>query len=299
MTKIFGKNEADAVQFFKDLIDLSASHYRILDRTARNSTLTQESASFLLHDILHSDHHRHLLSPDLPALDTLRTSIHALAYHNLIIVVGMSVQPRSTTLPPECTSSARTTLNLIISSRTPGLTMCLWMWLYYAFTAAVAIFIHALALTYQTPLDLDTDNIVNDVALLSDLHALCVELGTSSSSAGAARVGKIARDMETALWEVMKRMARKRARAPTVSDGEDVGRTGKIRKVVATPEEGVRTPADIFDIGTAALAVPAAAESQPAEIQDPHPSMADILDSSPRHFEWNEWDQWIEELNFE
>ena len=411
-SEIFDENEDDAVQFFIDLMNLSVSHQQILAKRKLNPSQTPDSASSLIHELLNSEQHHRLQSPAAPTLRNLRNSIHTLAHHNLIIVLGMSIRPRSTPLPPECTESARITLHLILSTRTSGLTMCLWMWLHYAFTAAVAVFIHiltVLATTTATPsaADTNTETVLSDVTLLSDLAELCTTLESSSSSSsssaaasGASRVGRIARQMELAIWEVLKRGARskKRRRDPPVSEGrqedddsddDDGGsevrrqrqRSGTIR-ATGGAQTTTRTPGGmagseaedgrysagiasgrvpktrrLFSSGTTkrlagqntgglsgglssrssttttsgtqSTAAAAALTNRPGEKEDRQDqdvqeededddvdadgddeeptdptadldtatqSLAQILDTSPQQFEWNDWDQWIEDF---
>ena len=376
MSEIFGENEDEAVQFFIDLMQLSVSHQKVMVKNKFNPSQVQDSAASLLNDLLNSEQHHRLQSPAVPTLRNLRNSIHTLAHHNLIIVLGMSIQPRSAAMPSECITSARITLNLILSTRTSGLTMCLWMWLHYAFTAAVAIFIHTLttfatAATATSPAA-DTDAVLSDVTLLSDLAELCATLETSSSSqsssaaaSGASRVGQIARQMELAIWEVLKRGARskKRRRDPPGSgegdedddSDDDSGSAARRQRqrqgTITTRAPGgaqttTRAPGGKSRPGTflstdnptlsagrntgllssSSSATTAAAptstsispekqvgdeeddDDEDAEGEDEDPintaadpnattqSLAEILDRSPQQFEWNDWDQWIEDF---
>ena len=79
--------------------------------------------------------------------------------------------------------------------------MCVWMCLYYAFTAAIVIFLHCIA----NPLHADTA--LNLVAS-SDLENICQGLADVSDS--AKRIGDVARGMREVVFRLVKERGRKR-----------------------------------------------------------------------------------------
>jgi hypothetical protein len=137
-------------------------------------------------------------APSSTSVTHLRGSISDLAHYNAIQVIAVHLCPAngSAPLPGKAILSARATLQLVLETRTKGTTMCLWMWLYYAFTAAVVLFLNCIS----DPLDADA---VLDLALLDELKGLCD--GLAAGSDGARRVREIVDGMGRVAWEVVKR----------------------------------------------------------------------------------------------
>ena len=136
--------------------------------------------------VLNSLHHR--LNQKSPLHSPLRTSIRDLAYHNTILVLSSRQQPISNS--PFPLLSARTTLDIITSASHEGELMCVWMWLYYAFTAATVLFLHCIA----NPSHPDT---ALNIACISDLETICE--GLKGQSEGAIRIMDVAKGMREVL----------------------------------------------------------------------------------------------------
>jgi hypothetical protein len=206
------------VAFFNDMINLTRLRDRILNTTVPNQQQRPaESTSALLRSTLR-DAAQGEFSPSGISVPHLRGSISDLAHYNATQVITVHLCPLADgvalKLPNETVLSARATLQVILETRTKGTTMCLWMclwmWMHYAFTASVVLFLY----TVSDPLNQD---VVLDLALLDELKSLCDALGGAgpASSDGARRVREIVDGMGRVAWEVMKRAA-KRSKRSTV-----------------------------------------------------------------------------------
>lgn len=154
------------------------------------------------------------------------------------------------------------------------------MWLYYPFTASVLLFLYSVS----DPLNPDA---VLDLALLDELKALCGSLGAGSD--GARRVRQIVDGMERVAWEVVKRAARRRKREAQEEAGEPESSSSKRHRSGDGGE----------DVATGA--------QEGAEVQEPAIEEAEevtgtealSLENVPQNFEWEQWDQWLEDAPFD
>lgn len=149
--------------------------------------------------------------------------------------------------------------------------MCVWMWLYYAFTAATVIFLHCIA----NPSHPDT---ALNIACIGDLETICE--GLKGVSEGAKRIGGVARGMREVVFGLVKKGGRKRG-VDVGDEGVEEGR-GKVRRV----EEGEGLIGEGLGIGAQG---------------DIEPELAaqEILEGLPEGFAWDEWDRWIADADFE
>jgi hypothetical protein len=264
---VFGQNEESAITLFVDMINLVREKDAIINETTAQSMIDLDN---FLNSALGSRDETLLGST---ADMNLRKSISVLAHNNAIQVIAFRLQP---TLPPIRASllSARTSLRIVFDTATSGLTMCLWMWVYYTFTAAVVVFLHTIA----EPLHSDA---VLDLALLSDLQELCRSM--SSFSDGAMRIGEMTGHMEKLALDVMKTAARANAKKRTAEEPVDrPADREKIRKI-ATPDFQEVTPS----------AGGLAGSEQNSEV-----SLRQLLDSTPQNLDWDDWDQWLADVPF-
>lgn len=206
----------------------------------------------------------------------LRSEIRDLAYHNAIQVISARITQRGPPLA-ESVDSARTSIRIITDTRSRGHTMCLWMWMYYGFTAAVVLFLQTLA----DPSHID---VILDMALLSSLHDLCVSLAADGSE-GCRRMSDILALMEKAATNVMKTNAltasTAKRRLETEDGQEQNDRRDKIHK----------TTHDAAELSSSASAqVVTDVDSTANDAQG-----RDLWNSIPQSFAWDEWDQWLED----
>ena len=216
---------------------------------------------------LNSLHHRLTQKP--PLHSPLRTSIRDLAYHNTILVLSSRQQP--TTNSPYPLLSARTTLEIITSASHEGELMCVWMWLYYAFTAATVLFLHCIA----NPSHPDT---ALNIACIGDLETICE--GLKGQSEGARRIMSVARGMREVVFGLVKKGGRKRA-VDVGDEGMGEGRA-KVRRV----EEGE----GLMGEGVA---------MQAQGDVDAGVATEGILEGLPEGFSWDEWDRWLVNTDLE
>lgn len=170
---IFGANEVNAVQFFREIITLSNNR----DNALRNKpgALSLEALSSTLQETLPVSL-RPLNQLRLSNL-SLRSSISALAHYNALQVLSFQLSPLKS-LPSLTLASARTSLRIVLETRSNGTTMCLWMWLYYAFTATVVLFVNAISHPKH-------DDVVLDLTLLEELNELCEGFKDSEGRRGS------------------------------------------------------------------------------------------------------------------
>jgi hypothetical protein len=159
------------------------------------------------------------------------------------------------------------------------------MWLYYAFTASVVLFVHSAS----DPLNADA---VLDLALLDESKGLCE--GLAAGSDGARRVKEIVDGMGRVAWEVVKKAARRRKRdAGEQEEGEGTGELEGSRskrqrsggEVVAG--EGEQAGAE--DMG----------HSEEVAEEATGGSETLNLETAPQNFQQDQWDQWLEDAPFD
>ncbi|PMD12497.1 hypothetical protein NA56DRAFT_695501 [Hyaloscypha hepaticicola] len=194
---------------------------------------------------------------------TIRATIYALCNNTSIIVTDRVLgQARSKNISPQSVSAATRSIALIIQSHSKGLTMCLWMWLYYAFTSAVGLFISVLA----DPLHKDA---TLHLAFISDVENICSQL--AKHSPGASRVMKVTREMGKVGFQIMKSSAKRKA-------GEELQRSkGKSVRVEDSSEEGNKEHVYESVVDSSA---------QIGFEEDPWLTL-------PVDFSWDHWDQYL------
>ena len=261
---IFGKNEHSAVTFFRDIITLTRNRDNVLQ--THHDHLSTDTLTSLLDTILPAS------LPSLQNIDplnlSLRVSITTLAHSNALSILSFRLSPLNS-LPPLCLASARTSLRIILDTHAAGTTMCLWMWLYYGFTAAVVLFVNVISHPKH-------EHVVLDLALLEDLRELCAKL---KESEGAARVGSMSERMAEVGWGLVRRASRKRG----VEEGEEQAK------------KAARTGNVVQDSLLREGANASALEDGQAEEE----SANQALETAPQAFEWDQWVQWLDESPLE
>ena len=140
------------------------------------------------------------------------------------------------------------------------------MWLYYAFTSAVGLFISVLS----DPLHKDA---TLHLAFISDVENICSQL--AKHSPGASRVMKVTREMEKVGFQIMKSSAKRKA-------SEELHKSkGKSVRVEGPNEES--NEEHVLE-----SAVDSTTEVGYGE-EDPWSAM-------PVDFSWDHWDQYLESI---
>ena len=265
---IFGRNEHDATAFFRQMIELTEFRDKMLTTLHLGDAMPNSSFQQLLSK-MHANTRIGEVGQQASAT-TIRDCIHDLAYSNTLQVLLLTQrQAQGGTIPEEAVNAARQSLDLISESQRSGQLMCLWMWLYYAFTSAVTLFLHSIA----NPLDQET---TLDLAAISDLETICA--GLSDISEGAARCLEIAKAMGAAIRKIAKLEGRKRSRE---ADKRDEG-SFKIRRIEPDTVTPLTTLESEHDLGQISQATSADA----------------MLAGAPTNFAWNEWGDWLRDANF-
>ena len=149
--------------------------------------------------------------------------------------------------------------------------MCVWMWLYYAFTAATVLFLHCIA----NPTHPDT---ALNIACIGDLETICE--GLKEVSEGAKRIMNVARGMREVVFALVKKGGRKRG-VELGDEGLGEGR-GKVRRI----EEGEGSMGE-------GLAMQAQGDVNAGVASE------EILEGPPEGFAWDEWDRWLVNADLE
>ena len=182
--------------------------------------------------------------------------------------------------------------------------MCLWMWLYYAFTASVVLFLGCVG-DAERQGDGDGDGgreggVVLDLALLDELAGLCEVLGGRSEgggggggSEGARRVKEIVEGMGRVAWEVVKRRARSRKRGGEGEGGVEA-ESERRKRLRSGTEGGVELEKESLAESNAGSGGRDIGEGAGAE------GVLDLnLETVPQNFEWEQWDQWLQDAPFD
>jgi hypothetical protein len=248
---VAASNEVEGVEFFNDMIDLALTREKYLQPSRRDSLESTKIATLLGgHDFALGD--RSFLS--------LRESISALSHYNALHVVVPNTL--------EAAMAARASLQLITETSGDGKTMCLWMWLYYAFSSAVILFLHCI----REPL---AEHTTLDIALISDLGNLCAPF--ASKSKGAERILKVCQGMEKVVVEFMKGAARSKAKKRPAEDSAEGSNEKRTRLDNQQPAGEATAGLRSFD----------------------DPDMQQVIESTPTDFAWDEWEAWLEDIAFE
>jgi hypothetical protein len=266
---IFGANEFNAVQFFREIITLSNNR----DNALRNKpgALSLEALSSILQETLPVSlrPQNQLMLHNL----SLRSSISALAHYNAVQVLSFQLSPLRS-LPSLTLASARTSLRIVLETRSNGTTMCLWMWLYYAFTATVVLFVNAISHPRH-------DDVVLDLTLLEELNELCEGF---KDSEGSQRVTAVCGRMVEVGWRVVKGAARKRS---AQGDQEAESEGGKGSKLPRTSDGlGDERAESSVDVSGPLLFGDTLGDIETAGA---------MLETAPQAFEWDQWVEWLEE----
>ncbi len=166
------------------------------------------------------------------------------------------------------------------------------MWLYYAFTSIVVLFLHFA----HDPLHADA---TFDMALISDMRALCTIL--SSKSQGAKRLVEITIAMDKVAFELMKSAAKARVRKRRQEEEVAVGLSQKHRRLnndgfgIDGTEPGVDALLSMPE-DTATAAENDVAPAVGSLTEDSELAWNEIFSNVPNNFSWDEWDQWLEDV---
>ena len=152
----------------------------------------------------------------------------------------------------------------------------LWdrMWLYYAFSAAVVLFLDVLA----SPL---SSTAMLNLALISDLETLCT--GLAPFSPGAKRVMEVSREMSKYGFEVIKMRAKRKAREEMDGDLVNAGGVEGQRRAKKLKEAGSD---GVDEIGVTDLG------AGPSDWEN---GLA--WNDFPGNFSWDDWDQWLNDIS--
>ncbi len=145
------------------------------------------------------------------------------------------------------------------------------MWLYYAFSSAVVLFLDVI----YNPLHSEA---MLNLALISDLENLCAPL--SSFSPGAKRVMDVSREMNKVAFDIIKVRAKRKAQ-DSVNTTTAHGRLKKLR-TEGSMQDGYGPGPSIETAGS-----PSSSESNQAGV-DEHAFIP-----FPANFSWDDWDQWL------
>ena len=268
---IFGENETNVAEFFYGIIELT----RVRDEmfaALQSPHLMAEGTHQLLLSRLQTIRKSGEASSQQQSI-VIRQHIYNLAYNNTLQLLSTTLPHfQNTHFSDEAAISARNSLELIHTSHKTGQLMCLWMWLYYAFTSTVTLFLHSVA----NPLKVDT---ALNLAAIADFEDICERLGEVSE--GARQCAGVARGMRAVIHKMVKMAGRKRSR-----EGGDEGDEGGNRF------EGKRLQLETI---------------APAELEERNEflggqfGMGDpeaVLAGVPGGFAWDEWDKWLEDVDF-
>ncbi len=147
------------------------------------------------------------------------------------------------------------------------------MWLYYAFSGAVVLFLGVI----HNPLHPEA---TLNLALISDLENLCTPL--SSFSPGAKRVMDVSREMNNVAFDVIKARAKRKAQ-----DGLDDVSAANNRSKQRRTEDPQITMQGGYGAGPSIEAVEGQSRSGGIDARgDDHP-----FNPIPANFSWDDWDQ--------
>ena len=265
-------NDEDAARFFREMIALCHRRDAILKDLASHSPAQTPSTLFDLPPHLKSSlEDPDSIEPGPATAMTLRRTISDLCHYNTLIVIDRLLHPTGSP-GPESLLCSRITIESIVANQEHGMIMCLWMWLYYAFSAQTTLFLHIL----HHPL---AEDVMLYLALLSDLERVTGKLAFSE---GALRVSAAAREMGNVGLEAVKRAAKKRAKGKR-----------KGSAVAVSPEEQRETQRRRVDSGEGTangdLRVPEVAE----RVGDQIGAAAEGWKEFPANFAWDDWDEWL------
>ena len=153
----------------------------------------------------------------------------------------------------------------------------------------MVLFLHSVA----DPLD---EGVVLDLALLDELKGLCEGLGAGAGSEGARRVREIVDGMGRVAWEIVKRAARRRKRGPDIEGEGDAGERESV-KSKRLRSGGEREGEDEGQ----EPGVEGEVEGEEEETGGGRVAGAELLnlENVPQNFEWEQWDQWLEDAPFD
>lgn len=254
-----------AAIFFSQIIELTEVRDKILAAIHAGDIRQDDSYQLLLSNLEQTINARGLGRG--ASVDNIRHCIHDLASFNTLQVLQITRKYASGgQIPHQAILSARRSLDLISESQKSGQLMCIWMWLYYAFTSAVTLFLHSIA----NPIDSET---ALNLAAISDLENICGSV--LDVSEGAARCMEIAKLMRTTIHRIIKLAERKRAREPDESDSAHA----KARRVESD------TTVSLNDMD----------REQPAEHNLLSAGIDTLLTGSPPNLVWDQWDDWLKD----
>ena len=258
-------NDDAAAIFFCQMIELTEVRDRILAAIHSGHIRQDDSYQLLLSNLEQTTKARGLAQE--ASVDNIRDCIHDLAYFNTLQVIHITQKHASGgQIPYQAIVSARQSLDLISESQRSGQLMCIWMWLYYAFTSAVTLFLHSIAY----PVDPET---ALNLAAISDLENIYG--GVLEISEGAARCMEIAKSMRTTIHRIIKLAERKRARELEEADNA----RAKTRRIEPDATVSLNN-----------------LEREQVAVQNPLPAGVDtLLTGSPPNLVWDQWDDWLKD----
>ena len=149
------------------------------------------------------------------------------------------------------------------------------MWLYYAFSSAVVLFLDVI----HNPLHSEA---TLNLALISDLENLCTPL--SSFSPGAKRVMEVSREMNKVAFDIIKARAKRKAQddLENISAGQDRLKQRRTEDIQSSMQMN-------HSVGPGIEVGGGHSPSDGVYLRgDDHP-----FNVFPTNFSWDEWDQWL------
>lgn len=207
----------------------------------------------------------------------LRSQILILAHLNAVISLDRRLnEANPAIISKQAILAAQETIRLITEDGKEGIVKCIWMWLYYSFSAVVVLFLFIIHNPLQNEAALNC-------ALISDVESMCTDL--ASSSPGAARIAEACKEMGKLGFEVMKLGAKRKARKRQEPDPEPRG-PRKEPRLEGNPEEARTTPG--LD------------QREPFEGTEEQQALPNALnlDMVPETFAWDQWEQWLQDVEW-
>ena len=265
--EILGENEQDAAIFYGMMIELTAVRDEMFAILQSVQSVTRDSYEQVLSRLKTKGRNGR---SKLKSMTAIRDCIYSLAYFNTLQVLATTQrQLWGGKLPDEAVISARMSLDLMSESQKSGQLMCLWMWLYYAFTSAVILFLHSIS----NPLDHDT---TLNLAAIADLEDFCSRVAEVSE--GAAQCVDITKAMRGVIHKTVKVSGRKRSReAGDAEESDSNKRRVQPEAVSLSHPEG-----------------PSLSMWSQSMDADANAMLAD----APASFAWDDWDKWLEDVDF-
>ncbi|KAK4555586.1 hypothetical protein LTR86_007339 [Recurvomyces mirabilis] len=198
---------------------------------------------------------------------SIRDCVHELVRLNSIIIISHM----SDKLSPgtEAVDAAVETIQLIEAFKDERLITCLWMWLYYAFTAATYLFLHVV----RRPLSSEA---TLHLALVSDVHEICTSFAPASPA--ARRIQLITESMDRVGFKLIKTASKKRALEHTDQQAQN--------------EKRYRVDGDTRMGAGSSTVEPLQSSTEAEHLLDDFGGV-DELPALPTDFTWEDWETWF------